>query len=599
MRHLSKSTASSALKFIWTAGKVIHDRVKLLAENNEHRQKIESSLKELDRLCQDLEELNFDDLPTSCSDFINTSKQSVEICNTICGTLHHKKLHEKACFAPEDEQLLQNLDDELKRIKTNLQYALSSATHAETKRLRAEHKKNSQACLNAALNPDAGVYTGGSGTAVPAKIEKPSVELDRDLMVVSWRDEANSGVGVTHYEVQYDDERGETLRKKASKLRTSEEHCYRVKLGTPRVTPGHLYTVQICAINGEGPGEWSEGTTFWFKQGPPSPPHKPTLSYPSPTEIALTVKKQSEGAETDCPVTRYLVEYVDLQDDSNNSWITAEHEVVSDDEQYIQLLTKLKPGKTNYIRIRAVNAVGKTSRPCERQLARTTQPIPGKPQRVRISRYRKATLIKIHWSQPLQHPEAVAMYRVQRVKSGSSKFTTREWQDVTTVGADKLSAKAKDLDINTLYLFRVAAINSDGNETWSDTEEASTHYGPFVSAIGATVAFFVGTVGGPVVGAMAFGVSAGVAAEGAISQSDADLTEQQQTAAATLAGIGAGFVGVFIGLLAAPAMGILTSAVIYKKMSGDLDITSPQSSGDEMESETGRGTDNGSDIELR
>ena len=80
---------------------------------------------------------------------------------------------------------------------------------------------------------------------------------------------------------------------------------------------------------------------------------------------------------------------------------------------------------------------------CHSKEVITTQLIPGPPRELRTSSKRLSKYIKIRWKEPKQNPQAVFQYHVQ-MQLAKSKATP--WYDVTTVGKEKLSAKATDLN---------------------------------------------------------------------------------------------------------------------------------------------------------
>ena len=86
-------------------------------------------------------------------------------------------------------------------------------------------------------------------------------------MTITWNRNSNRDM-LSGYEVRYNDTLNLVVPVPAT--------CNSVTLGDPKVTPGHTYTVQVHAVNGRGPGEWSKHRTIYFK-GPPQTPVQPAV----------------------------------------------------------------------------------------------------------------------------------------------------------------------------------------------------------------------------------------------------------------------------------------------------------------------------------
>ena len=82
-------TVSPVVKTIWTLGSQIHDRIQQLSENDEYRQRIEESLKDLTKLSADVRELEGGELPP-CRDYMGNFHDALGICKGICRDLDSK-----------------------------------------------------------------------------------------------------------------------------------------------------------------------------------------------------------------------------------------------------------------------------------------------------------------------------------------------------------------------------------------------------------------------------------------------------------------------------------------------------------------------------
>lgn len=232
----------------------------------------------------------------------------------------------------------------------------------------------------------------------------------------------------------------------------------------------------------------------------------------------------------------------------------------------------LTPDAIYSFRIKMINDRGESpaSDPCE---IVTTQLIPGPPQNLRISSKRTDTTIKVRWEEPAKNPQSANKYKVQ-VRQAKKKPDV--W--ATEITVDGRAVKITKLKTDTRYQFRVQSINNKQEAGgWSDEKEAETRYGRFGRAVGTIGALVGGTVGGPIVGALGFGVMAGTAAK---KHPD---SETAKTAAGVGAGIGGGVGGAVVGLFGAPIIGGVAALMTYKKMAGEMEDISPQTSDDENE----------------
>lgn len=343
-------------------------------------------------------------------------------------------------------------------------------------------------------------------------------------------------------------------------------------LGPPKVRPGNLYTVRVRCISDAGPGDWSEPTLFRFKSGPPNKPAKPTVTVQSPTEVLITVRRPSPKDENGSGVTRCKVEYTQKLGGNDLTWSTLESNIKQRTSPDVKLTVRfLTPDTTYSFRIKMINDCGE-SIPSDPRDVVTTQLIPGPPQNLRISSKRTDKTIKVRWEEPAVNPQSANKYKVQ-MRKAKKKY---EWTTYTTVY--KKSAKVKELKTDTKYQFRVQSINNkDEAGEWSNEVEAETRFGAFGRALGTAGALVGGVAGGPIIGAIGFGAMAGAAAK---KHPDSETAKK---AAGVGAGVGGGVAGAVVGLFGAPIIGGAAAIMAHKKLAGEMEDISPQTSDDENE----------------
>ena len=580
------SSVTSVLKVGWTITREIYSRVQTLSENNEFRKRIERNLRELQNIADEITNSGVEKFPASCTSSLEQFQNSLDTCKRVCEALYNKGALGKFFNAKSHAQDLQTLEKELENARSSLQFALTRVLLAQNQSLRQSVEEGNARVEATVIHPSVGVYQGTSSSNKrdkPFAISKVDVSLNdqRDLMIVKWSDELNSRESVERYEVRYDDENRMIVPGSPEELAAGDDSEFALSLGPPKVNPGHIYTVQVRAVNSQGHSEWSEpGRVFRFKNGPPNKPKKPEVIVISPTEVLAMIKRLEEKDENGSPVNQCVVEYIAAEDSNSPVWqrLCCKIKQRRDNDVVKLAIKSLDPDSIYRFRVKMVNEVGE-SQPSDTCEVFTTQLVPGPPQAVRISSKRNDKTIKIRWKPPTLHPQAVEKYLVQMQKYSTK--SPQDWNDLSTVNCNKLSATARSLETDTRYCFRVKAINNKNQQgDFSDVVEAETRYGKVGRVAAATSAFFGGTLGGPLLGAATLGYVAGASAE------NGPDSKAGKVAAATAAGIGGGIGGAILGTIGAPFVGGMAAFMAYKGMEGALTDLSPQSSEDEDENPT-------------
>ena len=228
------------------------------------------------------------------------------------------------------------------------------------------------------------------------------------------------------------------------------------------------------------------------------------------------------------------------------------------EEQTIQIPIVLQRNTTYFFEMRMCNAAG-WSPFSDRLEVSTSQPIPGRPQNVRLSSKRTSKSLKLRWEPPDVYPEAVHEYSVL-VRNAKAL----EWKEKKSF---MNSMKFPNLESYEEYHFQVRALNSigeagDWKEIKGKTPLSNVARGFLCAAAGVG-----GTLFGPVLGA-----SSGY-------NEAKDLIDPKHKEKRVLAGIAGSVAGVMIGTIGAPLMGYSTACAVYK--STGCDETSPQTSDSE------------------
>ena len=569
------SAASDVLKFGWAAFQEIHSRVEALSENNEFRLRIERKIKELRQIADGLKTSGVEELPSSSRDSIDKFRDSLGKCKSILNDLHSQGALGKFVHVHGHGKQLQAVEQEIENARSSFQLVLNITTVTQNELLKRKVEEGSARVESTVVHPMAGVYQGTSSNNMlrkPYQVHKPDVNVTGDLMVVKWRDPSNTSDQLQRYEVRYDDERNLMLSGEPENFRDEgNSTAFAVSLGEPKVKPGKLYTIQIRAVNKQGPGKWSEATVARFKTGPPNKPRKPSLIVNSPTEVCVEVKKIAESDENGSPVEQCVVEYA--EENNSTKWMRLPYPLDARRRDSELAVKRLEPDCTYHFRVKMVNEAGE-SHPSDAERIVTTQLIPGAPQELRISSKRTDKSIKIRWNVPDINPQVVAKYEVQF--QPATRISMEQWNTVMTVTKPtKLSANVCSLKTDTKYSFRVRAINDKGEDgEYCESIVGKTRLGMFGRVALTTAAFAGGTVGGPLLGAVC-GFLAGQSAGEDIDSSAG------KAAASTAAGIAGALGGAVVGTVGAPIMGASTAVISYKTLKGKLDDQSPQSSEDE------------------
>jgi hypothetical protein len=196
----------------------------------------------------------------------------------------------------------------------------------------------------------------------------------------------------------------------------------------------------------------------------PMPPEKLTVAEISSYSCKLEWKAPKDDGNV--PITGYYIEKLDLK---RGTYIRLDKTSLT--EHYIEKLTK---GEKYQFRVIAENKIG-LSEPCEMDEpveAKGKYDLPGPPGIPEISNISKHGC-ELDWEKPLKDGGTTILgYFVER-KSGST------WIRINDKPIKGLSTQIDDLSTGSEYIFRVSAVNSEGEGPFSKNSEFVVAKNPY------------------------------------------------------------------------------------------------------------------------
>ena len=395
-------SVGSVLRGAFTVCKEVHSRLESLAENNELSDRIQRHIQNLETTATELKNLKQDELPESCTDNITSFNDSLGLCKAACADLRNAAKIKKYISVHVHKKELETLDTQLRRAFENLQLVLHQVSLFQTRKLKEAIESGIQDIIRTVVHPQGPVFLPNRiAQPKPQEIKSPQVSLDEfDLMDVKWIDDNNPNDAVDSYEIRYDEKNEQVIsaqRDKCIYILAEGSNTFGLKLGYPKIKPGNIYTIQVRAVNGAGPGKWSEPPViFRFKSGPPNKPRKPAVTVLSPTEVQITVSRLSEREENGSCITQCKVEYTEKIDGDDPTWSILQVPIKKRTTLEVKFkMVSLKPDAAYSFRVRMINDSGE-SIPSDSCDVITSQLIPGPPQNLRISSKRTSPVTPQH-----------------------------------------------------------------------------------------------------------------------------------------------------------------------------------------------------------
>ena len=280
----------------------------------------------------------------------------------------------------------------------------------------------------------------------------------------------NGGSNITAYAIEYRTSTG--LWKTHSTIPNACAkglfHCEGTKINfstdVNRLTNGVEYLFRVAAVNSQGQGHWSDIA----KATPVTHPSTPTglTATPGNTSVLLSWTSHDNGGS---PITGYHVFYRFSYLDDTHPW-RAFPDTNGVGNVTSTTITSLYNGVEYSFRVIAKNAAGAS--PWSDILNATpvapqnlpTPAVPDAP--TGLASRPDNTAVLLSWSAPDSTGDAITDYVIQ-YGNGSNSWTT--FADGTSTAT---SANVTGLENGIMYSFRVAAVNSQGQGSWSDILDA-------------------------------------------------------------------------------------------------------------------------------
>ncbi len=246
-----------------TKAQWIIEQLNCMSDNVELREGIIKQAGSLRELLQQLE--RSPDLPRGIEDCLDHLRDHLRNCEDL---IKNSGQFIEFLQARDEHTRLVQLRDELIHAVSQAQFSLTTTHYQLSQQEFRRARRNSS-------NLDDGVFIGSQATP-PVQIQAEAVTADvreDKLLRVVWDDNENDPCNVTGYELEYDEAHELTVRLNKTTLgqyKQSDKH-FQVTLGKPKVHPGGVYSIRVRALNGSGPGEWSEPIVCEFPQPPPTP----------------------------------------------------------------------------------------------------------------------------------------------------------------------------------------------------------------------------------------------------------------------------------------------------------------------------------------
>ncbi len=375
-------TVANALKLCSKVVVDIHSRLDALSRSDELRIRIQGRINDLQRVAGELRASGVDSFTVSSRECLQRYEEALGSCQTICDTIHNTGAIKKFVSVHARKEQLHTLEKQLEHACNSLHVALTTTLVAQVQHLQTRVEAT-------AAHPSVGLYYGTSvGDQLPRPfcIETLEVSVEKDLMVVSWADTQNCALEVDRYEVRYDEKAAVVAGTPEQLRNASGESIFSLSLGRPKIRQGQVYTVQVRAVNRQGPGEWSKQMVARFKVSPPNKPRRPSLTVISPTEVQIEVQRLTEKDENGSPVHTCLVEYTCTVDTNASEWQALCYPIKShrDSDVVKFVIQRLTPGSTYSFRVTMINEAGESPPSITDQVTMTFQ-TPGPPQDLRVS----------------------------------------------------------------------------------------------------------------------------------------------------------------------------------------------------------------------
>ena len=417
------------------------------------------------------------DNPPTYKYAVDNLRERLSNCDHLLRGIAGESRTEHFLRAEKQKLQLEALKEEMEQALLQAQFAVICVLEYKVNILEKRLIK-----LDGGGPPD--VYTG-SHTISPDKLPRPRAQADGDHLRVMWTDN-NDPNNVTDYEVGYYYETCAPSNITVSRIDRKKycannptSQCFQQTFGPSKLHPGNFYKIMVRAVNGYGPGEWSDPTYIEL----PISPRDQLASCPSVVvQSATPVDDESSTVDvviivsrppgqddvTSCEIEVYSESTPD-QDDTEihaqgqQKWESDRIDIYLDEpttlEEFKLQITRIKQGahKTR-IQVTTRSSSGTKSEKSKMTKVDTLEPIPSAPQNVRVAWY-KSTEAHLTWEEPETNPLAVKQYKVWIRTSPQGG-----WNQIEPTVTTDTNATVRDLRSKKGYCFKVQAMTESGME---------------------------------------------------------------------------------------------------------------------------------------
>ena len=364
-------------------------------------------------------------------------------CLETCKQIEKRRTLHQIWKDPSIKRALNELD----RLLIHSLEVLSFLLEVSNYHSNAERRKDLKHIEAVVRNPRAGCYDLFSDDKLE-KVEKLSViERSPGVLRVGWE---RAHAEFLHYELEYDQQNGAYFQ-----IDKSLNGCL---LDSAKILfPSKFsYEIRMRAVNGTGPGEWSDWAVGKFTVLP-SPPRKPlAIHVYSSTSVVLVVEKPPEEVRVK-PVTHYVVNYHEV---GENQYTTKIFDITELEALSLQVKDTFKLNldwnidatsmPIYNVKLSLRNADG-DSLPFQ-DYTRTGTISPGKPVGLKVA-LKTTHEIVIEWEKPKTNLHLVNYYEVHWGRNGNTTKLTE---------TKACGAIFKNLKSGKSYSFILRSVNKLG-----------------------------------------------------------------------------------------------------------------------------------------
>ena len=397
--------------------------------------------------------------------------------SAMCDDISKKHMVVKLVTAPSILITLHNIEAEIKLANSKLTLFImsNSLTKIYDTAISQNEKLDKMVILQQNDN-----YKTGLSIVLDKSIRRPpappglTIQENKNEFILSWKP---CGGTVDDYEVCYDEQENLILSvRKAAKVEIGKVMPTTLKIGSPRVLPGNVYTMKVRGINKGGEGEWSKAVVGQFTKPFPQKPEISNLFLHS-TIAAVTVKIPGAVCSTESPVTHVEVSYITETSAVWSNYIT---EIQPGNGTVRLTVHELQPNTNYKFKVKTKNAEGWSE--AYKPIEDTTLTSPPKPRKPNPPTFKPHSPNKVLFvAKTLTNIDGTTSPIVEWKVTGYS--ADKEKVDISYPVDKSLFTNVKwfkeesfdigiaDLNPNQQYTLQLFAKNENG---WSDPSEKFT-----------------------------------------------------------------------------------------------------------------------------